>query len=88
MALKAMSTITQNIKRFYGPDDFIMNTTHPIPLKIVTIAIAGPFYQKNGKGGHDKTYILNCVEPLTYKCHPIPLPRLDTLHFVRALEML
>ena len=28
------------------------------------------------------------MEPLTYKCHLIPLPCLDTLHIVRALEML
>ena len=32
--------------------------------------------------------ILTCADLLTYKCHLIPLPRLDTLHFVRALEML
>ena len=57
-------------------------------MKIVSIDEAGPFYLDDGHGGHDKTYILTCVELLTYKCHLIPLPRLDTLHFVRALEML
>ena len=29
MVIKGMSTLTQNMKRFYGPDDFIANTTHP-----------------------------------------------------------
>ena len=57
-------------------------------MKIVSIDKAGPFYLDNGNRGHDKTYIITCVELLTYKCHLIPLPRLDTLHFVRALEML
>ena len=33
-------------------------------------------------------YILVCVELFTYKCHLIPLPRLDTLSFIRALEIL
>ena len=47
-----------------------------------------PYSLEDGHGGHDKTYILTCVELLTYKCHLIPLPRLDILHFVRALEML
>ena len=54
----------------------------------MTIDEAGPFFLEDGHGGHDKTYILTCVELLTYKCHLIPLPRLDTLHFVRALEIL
>ena len=57
-------------------------------MKIVSIDKAGPFYLDNGHGGHDKTYILTCVELLTYKCHLIPLPQLNTLHFVRSLEML
>ena len=57
-------------------------------MKIVSIDEAGPFYLDGGNGGHDKTYILVCVELLTYKCHHVPLFRLDTLYFVRALEML
>ena len=57
-------------------------------MKIVSIDKAGPFYLEDGHGGHDKTYILTCVELLTYKYHLIPLPLLNTLHFVRALEML
>merc|ERR1711955_59006 len=31
--------------------------------------------------------ILACVELLSYKVHLIPLPKLDTIHFVRALEI-
>ena len=48
MILKGMSTITQSMKRFYGPDDFIANTTHPNPMKIVSIDEAGPFYLDDG----------------------------------------
>ena len=88
MVIRGVSTLTQDMKQFYGLDDFIANTTHPNPMKIVSIDEAGPFYLDDGHGGHDKTYILTCVELLTYKCHLIPLPRLNTLHFVRALEML
>lgn len=88
MILKGMSTIKQSMKWFYGPDNFITNTTHPNPRKILSIDEAGPFYLDNGNGGHDTIYILTCVELITFKCHLIPLPRLDTLHFVRALEML
>ena len=83
-----MSTITKNMKWFYGSDDIIANTTHPNPMKIVSIDKAGAFYLDDSNGGHEKTYILTCVELLTYKCHLIPLPRLDMLPFVRALEML
>ena len=43
MVIKGMATLTQNMKRFYGPDDFIMNTTHPKLMKIVSINEAGPF---------------------------------------------
>ena len=57
-------------------------------MNIVSLDEAGPFYLLNSQGEHDKTYILVCVELLTYKCHLIPLPRLDTLSFIRALEIL
>ena len=88
MVLKGASQLTHNMKQFYGPDDFVANTIHPNPMKIVSLDEAGPFYLLNNQDEHDKTYILVCVELLTYKCHLIPLPRLDTLHFIRALEIL
>ena len=88
MILKGALALTQNMKQFYGPDDFVENTIHPNPMIIVSIDEAGPFYLIGDQGDHDKTYILVCVELLTYKCHLILLPRLDTLHFVRALEIL
>ena len=88
MILKGTSELTLNMKQFYGPDDFVANTIHPNPMKIVSLDEAGPFYLLNNQGEHDKTYILVCVELLTYKCHLIPLPRLDTLSFIRALEIL
>ena len=88
MILKGASALTQNMKQFYGPDDFVGNTIHLNPMRIVSIDKAGPFYLIGNQGDHDKTYILVCVELLTYKCHLIPLPRLDTLHFIRALEIL
>ena len=65
MILKGMSTITQSMKRFYGRDNFIANTTHPNPMKIVSIDKAGPFYLDDGNRGHDKTYIVTCVELIT-----------------------
>ena len=73
MVIKGVSTLTQNMKQFYGPDDFIANTPHPNPMRIISIDEAGPFYLDDGHGGHDKTYLLTCVELLTYKCHLIPL---------------
>ena len=57
-------------------------------MRIVSIDEVEPFYLIGDQGDHDKTYILVCVELLTYKCHLFPLPRLDKLHFVRALEIL
>ena len=57
-------------------------------MKVVSIDEAGPFYLLNSQGEHDKTYIMVCVELLTYKYHLIPLPRLDTLSFIRGLEIL
>ena len=88
MILKGASQVTQSMKQFYGPDDFITNTIHPNPMKIVSLDEAGPFYLVNNQGEHNKIYILVCVELLTYKCHLIPLPRLDTISFIRALEIL
>ena len=64
------------------------NTIHPNPMRIISLDEAGPFYLINNQGEYDKTYILVCIELLTYKCHLIPLPRLDTLHFIRVLEIL
>ena len=64
------------------------NTVHLNPMRIVSIDEAGPFYLIGDQGDHAKIYILVCMVLLTYKCHLIPLPRLDTLHFVRALEIL
>ena len=55
MVIKGVSTLTQNMKWFYGPDDFIANTTHPNPIKIVSIDEAGPFYLNDSHGGHNKT---------------------------------
>ena len=43
MILKGESDFTQNMKQFYGPDDFIANTIHPNPMKIVSLDEAGPF---------------------------------------------
>ena len=88
MILKGASQLTHNMKQFYGLDDFVANTIHPNPMKIVSLDEAGPFYLLKNQEEYDKTYILVCVELLTYKCHLIPLPRLDTLHFIRALEIL
>ena len=88
MILKGVTDLTPNMKQFYGPSDFIANDIHPSPMKIVSLEEAGPFYLLNSQGEHDKTYILVCVELLTYKCHLIPLPRRDTLSFIRALEIL
>ena len=88
MIQKGASQVVHNMKQFYGPDDFIANTLHPNPMKVVSIDEARPFYLLNNQGEHDKIYILVCVELLTYKCHLIPLPRLDTLSFIRGLEIL
>ena len=86
--MKGAPSLTQNMKLFYGPNDFVANTTHPNQMKIVLIDEAGTFYIEDGLGGYNKTYILVCVKLLTYKSHLIPLPQIDTLLFVRALEKL
>ena len=44
MILKGTLELTQNMKQFYGPDDFVANTTHPNPMKIVSLDEAGLFY--------------------------------------------
>ena len=73
MIINGVSTLKQNLKQFYGQNDFIANTSHPNLMRIVSIDKAGPFYLDDGHGGHDKTYILVCVELLTYKYHFVPL---------------
>ena len=55
MVINGISTFTQNMKQFYDPDDFIANTTHPNPMKIISIDGAGPIYLDEGHGRHDKT---------------------------------
>ena len=88
MIIKGISTLTQSMKQFYRLDYFVANILHHNPMRIVSINKAGPFYLIGNQGDHEKTYILVYVELITYKCHLIPLPRLDTLHFIRALEIL
>ena len=62
MVLKGTSQLTYNMKQFYGPDDFIVNTIHPNPMRIISIDEARSFYLLNNQGEYDKTYILVCVE--------------------------
>ena len=88
MIQKGASQLTHNMKQFYGPDDFIAVTIHSNPMNVVSIDEAGPFHLLNSQGEYDKIYILVCVELLTYKCHLIPLPGLDTLSFIKGLEIL
>ena len=76
------------MKQLYGPDDFLGLTSSTNPLSILSCDEAGPFYIRDQTGGYKTTYILACVEIITYKVHLIPLPKLDTLHFLRALEIL
>ena len=54
MILKGASQLIHNMKQFYGPDNFIANTIHPNPMKVVSIDEAGPFYLLNSQGKHDK----------------------------------
>merc|ERR1712002_300980 len=49
---------------------------------------AGPLYIQDHKVGYKTTHILACVEILSYRVHLIPLPKLHTIHFLRALEIL
>ena len=65
MILKGASALTQNMKQFYGPDDFMGNTIHLNPMRLVSIDKAGPFYLIGDLGDHYETYILVCVELLT-----------------------
>ena len=76
------------MKSFYRPDDYLGASTNPDPMRIISPDECGPFYIQNGKERYTNTYILACVELLTYKVHLIPLPKLDTIHFVRVLEIL
>lgn len=77
-------------KRFalHGPDDFIGLAASKNPLSIVAVDETGPYYIQDGKGGYETTHVLVCVEIISYRVYLIPLPRLDTATFVRALEIL
>ena len=44
MILKGSSQLTHNMKQFYGTDNFVTNTIHPNPIRIVSLDEAGPFY--------------------------------------------
>ena len=88
MLMKGDSTIAQTMKKLYGPDDFLGLAASTNPLSILSCDEAGPFYIQDQSGGYKTTHILACVEIITYKVHLIPLPKLDTLHFLRALEIL
>merc|ERR1712002_1274499 len=88
MLMSGETSMNQTLKNLYGPDDFLGLAASADPLSILAVDEAGPFYIQDSEGGYKTTYILVCVEILTYKVHLIPLPKLDTLHFVRALEIL
>merc|ERR1711973_90225 len=88
MIMKGDSTLKKTLKTLYGPDDLLGTAASTDPMSIVTCDEIGPFYIQDGNGAFKTTYILACVELLSYKVHLIPLPKLDTIHFVRALEIL
>merc|ERR1712208_259523 len=88
MPMKGDSTLKKTLKTLYGPDDFLGTASSTDPMAIVSCDEAGPFYIQDGDGAFRTTYILACVELLSYKVHLIPIPKLDTIHFVRALEIL
>merc|ERR1711962_1304235 len=88
MLMKGDSTLKQTLKTLYGPDDFLGTASSTDPMSIVCCDEAGPFYIQDGDGAFRTTYILACVELLSYKVHLIPIPKIDTIHFVRALEIL
>ena len=56
MILKGASYVTQSMKQSHGPGNFITNTIHPNPMKIVTLDEAEPFYLINNQGEHEKFY--------------------------------
>merc|ERR1712215_160028 len=87
VVLKGDSTLKKTLKTLYGPDDLLGTAASTDPMSIVTCDEIGPFYIQDGNGAFKTTYILACVELLSYKVHLIPLPKLDTIHFVRALEI-
>merc|ERR1712177_39932 len=86
--MKGDSTLKKALKTLYGPDDLLGTAASTDPMSIVTCDEIGPLYIQDGNGAFKTTYILACVELLSYKVHLIPLPKLDTIHFVRALEIL
>ena len=88
MVLKGDSSIAQAMKNLSGPDDYLGQAADKNPLEIISADECRPFYIQDGKGGYKSTYILACVELITYKVYLVPLPKVDTLHFVRALEIL
>merc|ERR1712114_3419 len=85
---KGDSTLAKAMKTLYGPDDFLGQAASTDPMSIVSCDEAGPFYIQDHRGGYKTTHILACVEILSYRVHLIPLPKLDTIHFLRALEIL
>ena len=88
MLMKGDSTLAKAMKTLYSPDDLLGQAASMDPLSIVSCDEAGPFYIQDSQGGYKTTHILACVELLSYRVHLIPLPKLDTVHFLRALEIL
>merc|ERR1712081_152433 len=88
LVMKGDSTLKKTLKTLYGPYDLLGTAASTDPMSIVTCDEIGPFYIQDGNGAFKTTYILACVELLSYEVHLIPLPKLDTIHFVRALEIL
>ena len=88
MLLRGNSSIAQAMKNLSGPDDFLGQAASKNPLGIILADKAGPFYIQDRKGGYKSTYIIACVELITYKVYLVLLPKVNTIHFVRALEIL
>ena len=88
MLLKGKSSIAQSLKSLSGPDDLLGQAASKNPVGILVADECGPFYVQDGSGTYKSTHILACVELLTYKVYLIPLPKIDTIHFVKALEIL
>ena len=88
MLLKGNSSIAQSLKSLSGPDDLLGQAASKNPLGIIAADESGPYYIQDGAGSYKSTHILACVELITYRIFLIPLPKTNTIHFVRALEIL
>ena len=92
MFFNAKSPYTKHILKEHGPDDLVATTMNQDPLSHVVLDETGPIFFSNGESETSElylsSYLLICVELVTYRTHLVIMKDMYMKSVIQALETL